>query len=442
MKRALSVLLLIAMLSLLFACGEEETLPVAATQEQQTETPEQTPEATTEADAADTPAAAAQTVAVLSDTDGVALTVTSIEAAETDGYTLTLSLTNETQSYQLAAVSAIVNGWVGDQRLLMRAEAESETSAQLYITKDFLDLCEIGEVAEILLPFSITNEDFEVLASGTGTIDPNGEEAAETIAAYQHASKKSDTVLLNDENAFAVVTKQTSDDPDGYAIRIYIQNKSDRAIKLQLSDTCMNNYVHPEAAYSSPSIPAGASLMVVREFDADAMELDGIRKVTKIDFNFTLEYDDSAGGELASGYKVIYPLGKDAVRNPLHVAVEGETALIDNAYYTVIVTDCDTASNPESYGIDLYLENNTSHDLDFCVENIEINGIRYWGTTLIARLPAGKRCNTSLAWNKEALGLSSETPVESITLPLIFYNMRQWKSGTQIYENTFTVQTW
>lgn len=444
MKRVVSFLLIVALLIPLSACGGADVTAEEAQSQQDVTTvlveePSAEPTAT---EAVPTPVPEVQIV----DADWVSLKLTGMKEDDQGGYQITLFLKNELDSSITSNVLAFINGWaVPDDFIRFRLDQKSEETQELNIPAEFFQLCGIDTVNEVILQYSIYKSDYSDSIQDTVTIYPAGEEAAKSAAAYQYEPKDEDVTLFDNEGVKVVFAGFLPDDPNGYGVLYYVENMGDEEVRFDLFNGGVNAYSYNDLNYNSPLLPVGTRLMLLRNFSAKDMEEDGVGEITQIDFSYRLSVKNGPLDEVViEEARTFYPSGMETPRVE-RTPVEGEVVLVDNADFTIIVTACLDKPNSYRYGLQFYTENKTDKDISIEVQNAEVNGEACMSNSKISSLPAGMRTNTLYTWNKDAFekaGLTDETIVEKLTLPIYIFSDGNRKSGDEVYKHTFKVKVW
>lgn len=445
MKRVISILIIFVLAFPLSACGgavapigNESPQAVADVPFEQPAV-EPTAEATA-AEAAPTPLPEV----VLMDADGITLKVTAFGEDDQGEYTIAFSLKNGTEGTLDVYADFIFNGWVApDTRLRLYADANSDAKEIVTIPKEFFALCEIETVAEIQIRFSVYSN-YDELAKDTVVIFPKGEEEAKIEPTYQYQPKDGEALLFESEGVRAIMTGLLPDDPNGYGVQFYVENTSAREFRFDLFNGGVNSYSYWFMNFNSPFLPAGTRMMVLRNFDTEELASDGVLEITRIDFGYRLVEQGHAGEDLVSGTKTIYPSGVETPRVE-RTPVEGEVVLVDNKDFTIIVTGCLNNVDSYRYGLNIYAENKTDKEVSIELQNPEVNGKLCFSNSLIADLPAGMRTNVIYTWGADAFekaGLTDDTSVEQVTLPIYIFSDGNRKAGDEVYRHTFKVKVW
>lgn len=441
MKRVISILIIFALTISLFACGEAAA-PAGNEQNQQTatEVPAEEPTAEpTAAEAAPTPFPEVQIV----EADWVSLKATSIEQDSQGGYSVTFSVKNGLDAGITGFIVFTFNGWIATENpFSFTVEPKAEETEQFSVPAEFFSSCGVDAVNEIILQYTIYGDDNKSLVIDSAKIYPLGEEAAKNATAYQYVAKDSDIQLCESEDAIAAVIDFGINSENGCSMTFYVENTSDKTLIFKLSSCGINEYASPLGIFSPKMLP-GTRFIKTCTIDADDLAKDGIAEITRVDFNFSL-LDNSDLSDVFVGTKTFYPSGVETPRVE-RTPVEGEVVLVDNANFTIIVTACLDKPGSSRYGLNFYVENKTDKEVSIEVQNAEVNGQPCMSNGKIASLPAGRRSNVAYTWYSDAFekaGLTKDTVVEQVTLPIYIYSDGNRKAGDEVYQHNFKIKVW
>ena len=156
-------------------------------------------------------------------------------------YKLSVYLENNTDRNLMFAVKdAAVNGFMNDPfwAKVVNAGMKSNT------TIEFNDIDDsITDVTDVTMMINISDdEDWEAddIVDDTFTIYPLGEDA---VKEYTYTAGKKDIVLADNDSCRIVVTGFETDDILGYAMNIYIENKTDKELMFSTDDVSVNGFM-------------------------------------------------------------------------------------------------------------------------------------------------------------------------------------------------------
>ena len=242
-------------------------------------------------------------------------------------------------------------------------------------------------------------------------------------------------LLAEDENITVKVTSVNPDDAMGYALKLYLENKTDEELMFTLDRVSVNGFMCDPfwAATVTPGMKANETVTVL----SSALQDNGIDTVTDITFTLRVySAEDITGEDLLNQVCTIYPMGKDAVSPYVRETVDGKIVLFDNEYAAMIV-ESGGEDTVWGYSLKVYLENKTDRNLLFSVGDAAVNGFMcdpFWAV----EVAAGKRCVSDISWFAETLAENGITEVESITLPITVSDSDNWLADPLI-SDSFTL---
>lgn len=203
-----------------------------------------------------------------------------------------------------------------------------------------------------------------------------------------------ENVVVDNDN-FTLKFVSTSTDETSYILSVSVVNKTDSTLSFTLNNVSANDYVCPDI-YTFIDVEGKQETDWEIFIDRAVLDRNGVADPAKIEF--TLEAADSVMWETI--YKdicVIYPHGENSyVDDGGYSAKEGDTVLVDNDSFTVIITGYEP-ENENGYTMNMYIMNKTAQNLTFALENVTVNGLmleNYWSSDVAA----GKRAHCSATW--------------------------------------------
>lgn len=259
--------------------------------------------------------------------------------------------------------------------------------------------------------------------------------SAETIPTEAAAMPFAETVLVDSEACTFSITAIEADNLWGYTMRAFLENKTDLDLMFALDLVSVNGFMCDP--FWASTVTAGMKANEEISFNASDFHKNGITQVTKI--AFTLKIYDSNNWEaahLVDETFVLYPMGEEAVLPYSRTPADGELVLFDNEHCAMIITGYDP-ENLWGYTVNVYLENKTSKELMFSINDAAVNGYMcdpFWAETVAP----GKRSNTSISWMASDFESNGITTVESLTLPVRVYDNNDWLAP-ELVDETFTI---
>jgi hypothetical protein len=226
------------------------------------------------------------------DNEECSLKITGIDPDNLWGYTLKVNLENKSadKTYMFDVESAAINGVQCDPFFAAEVTAGKKANNEINFSDDTLEEYDIGEYTDIELTFRVFDTDdwlADDVANETVHIYPYGEENATT---YVREAQPTDVVLVDNDDITVIVTGYDPDDLWGYAVNLYLVNKTDTSIMFSADDVSVNGYMADPyyASLVSPQKCAFASM----SWSSSTFEENGISEVEEIEMLFSAyDYD-------------------------------------------------------------------------------------------------------------------------------------------------------
>lgn len=202
-------------------------------------------------------------------------------------YTLDVELTNKTSdtTYMFAVYSASINGVEVETSLAETVSAGNSSIDEIEYYDDDLEEAGIDVYTDIELSFHVyNNDDWEEddVADVTVHVYPYGEENA---TVYERETLETDNVIIDNDYVTVIVTGYGESDIWGYAMYLYLVNKTDTTVMFSIDEAAVNGYMCDP--FWANEVPAGkSSFSSVYWYDSDLEEL-GITDYSEIE---TLEF--------------------------------------------------------------------------------------------------------------------------------------------------------
>ncbi|MCD8383124.1 MAG: hypothetical protein LUC30_09515 [Clostridiales bacterium] len=229
---------------------------------------------------------------VVVDNDECAITITGIDADNIWGYTLTALLENKSsdKTYMFSVDDASINGVKCDPYFASEVTAGKKSNEEIsFYNSDTLEENGITVFTDIELTFSVyDNDDWTAddVANVTVHVYPYGEENATT---FERENLDTDIVLVDNEYVTVIVTGCEYDDVWGYAVNLYLVNKTDSKVMYSVDNASVNGYmVDP---YYADTVAAGTCAFSSMYWYSEDLEDNGITEVDEIEFELNI-YDN------------------------------------------------------------------------------------------------------------------------------------------------------
>ena len=268
-----------------------------------------------------------------------------------------------------------------------------------------------------------------------GTVAVGGGDDSTPAASQEPV--EGEIVLIDDEN---ITFKITDIDPNGewgYTLSVYLENKSDLNLMFTLSDAAINHVMCDP--YWGTDVPAGKKINDTIDWDTEDLAYYGIEDVRVIDLAIRVyDNDDWQADDLIDSVYTIYPQGDTAetLQLPARQTTEGEAVLVDNENVTFSVLG---SYVDETWGYTLvcFLENKTDTYLMFSMDDVSVNGYMcdpFWGTEVMP----GMQAYAEIDWNEDDFETNGIETVTEVEFTLSVYDNVDW-SADDLVNETFTL---
>ena len=216
----------------------------------------------------------------------------------------------------------------------------------------------------------------------------------------------------------------------GPALKLLIENDSDRSIGVQARNVSVNDLM-VGCAFSGEVAPGKKSNEEVTFLDSD-IKAANITVFQKIEFTLHLFDPDSWDSILDSDPIVLTTSADPAYVQP--VDDSGFTAMEQDGV-KVVVKKLDSADSFWGADVYLYIENSSQKDVTVQVRDVSINGFMV-DPLFSCEVPAGKKAFDAITFLQSDLADNGITDITALELSFHVSDMKTWKT---IYE-TDTVQ--
>ena len=264
------------------------------------------------------------------------------------------------------------------------------------------------------------------ITGGLSNDRPSGSDAGETTSGS--VSSADEIVLVDNADCTMKITNIDPNGDWGYTLDVYLENKTDLNLYFNVSDAAINNVMCDP--FWGAEVPAGKKVNETIDWDQDDLAYYDIEDVRVIDLAVSIYDNDNWDAEdLVNDIFTIYPQGDtaDTLQLPARQAVDGEQLLIDNenCSFTALGYYID-----DYWGFTLvgYLVNKTDSFVMFSMDDVSVNGYMcdpYWAQEVMP----GKEAYAEIAWDIEDFENNGITDVESIEFTLRAYDNNDWSAG-------------
>lgn len=301
MKKAVQIFLAFLLILGLAACGSD----VSGSQEESSAAASDPGSVTPEAPAQEE---MTFTEVVAVDNDLCTIKITGIDPDNLWGYTLNAYLENKSadKTYMFSVSGAAINGVQSDPLFASEVAAGKKSNASISFSDSDLSDNGITDYTDIELTFRVHDSDdwmADDIAQETIHIYPYGEDQA---SAYVRQAQPDDEVLVDNESVTAIVTGYDPDNFWGYAVELFLVNKTDGDLTFSASDVSVNGYMI-DPLYAVTVSAGKCAFSSMTWFDTD-FEQNQITQVDEIEFLLDIhDADDWMADSLVSGIVILQP---------------------------------------------------------------------------------------------------------------------------------------
>jgi hypothetical protein len=227
------------------------------------------------------------------DNDECAVKIIEIDTDGLWGYTLKANLENKStdKTYMFAVEDAAINGVQCDPFFATEVAAGKKSNNDISFSSSTLEEYGIKECTDIELTFRIYDSDDWTagnVAKETVHIYPYGEDKA---TAYVREAQPTDIVLVDNDYVTVVVTGYDPDNMWGYAVNLYLENKTDTAVMFSVDDASVNGYM-ADPFYATSVSPHKCAFSSI-SWSSSEFEQNDISEVNEIEMLFKArDYDN------------------------------------------------------------------------------------------------------------------------------------------------------
>ena len=305
MKRMICLILALAMMAALAACGVKEEPVVTTATEVNVEIDEAVAHETTEApteevtETTEAPNTVMPVEIVLLDNESCTFSVGPVSVSEMAGMQVNVTCVNKTQeSLDFSWNNVSVCGIMYEPNWALTVPAGETLTSQVEIDTYALETMGIHAVEEITFQLCVTSDENWMdtpYAKEYFTIYPTGL-SADTMIYPVREAVVSEVVLVDDENLTFIIEYVEEQDLD-YVVRCYITNKTQGTQMISWENVSVNG--QPVDPFWTALVAPGKSAYAKVLFANSELNDLGIEAVNSISFNLTA-YDDADWTELVN----------------------------------------------------------------------------------------------------------------------------------------------
>ena len=290
MKKLIALLLTFALLLALCACGSDE--------KNQDTKPTNAPDSTTGPAEEDTTERFDIGEMIVADTEDCTIKITGLENDDLWGLALKVYIENKTADSNLVVCidTASINGIQSDPYFSTDVAAGKKANEEISFFTDQIDAAGVSEYTDIEVTFRAYDPEGlgDDLLKETVHIYPYGEDKA---VRFEREHQPEDHVIVDNDYLKVIVTGYEYDADWGYAMNLYLENKSEKNLMLTADEVSVNDYMLDP--YYAEALYAGKSAFSTVAWFGDDLTNNDITEVEKIEFLLHVtDHDDWFADEL------------------------------------------------------------------------------------------------------------------------------------------------
>lgn len=212
--------------------------------------------------------------------------ITEIDPDNMWGYALKTQLENKSadKTYMFSVESAAINGVQCDPFFATEVSPGKKANKEISFSDRTLEKNGIVEYTDIEVAFRVydSNDWFaEDVAKETVHVYPYGKDKADV---FVREAQSSDNVIIDNEYVTVIVTGYEDDDIWGYTANLYLMNKTDTEVMFSVDDASINGYMADP--FYATSVSAGKCAFSSMSWSDSMLEENGIAEVEEIEIRF------------------------------------------------------------------------------------------------------------------------------------------------------------
>lgn len=314
MKKIATLLLVIAMLLSLAACGGESTNSSGTNEVNTAGTSNNADQSTSSKDdeakhdeKTENEITFTEMLAV--DNEECSIKITGIDEDNMWGYTLKVLLENKSadKTYMFSVESAAINGVQCDPFFASEVASGKKANDDIsFYADDELEKNGIGEYTDVELTFRVYDSNdwsADDVAKETVHIYPYGEDKA---AKFVRQAQASDNVIIDNDYVTVIVTGYEEDEIWGYTVNLFLLNKTDKDIMFSIDEASVNGFMADP--FFAKSVLAGKCAFGSVSWSDTTFEENGIIEVESIEFIFrAYDINNWSGDDFANETIILNP---------------------------------------------------------------------------------------------------------------------------------------
>lgn len=310
MKKLASLLLAVAMILSLVACGEAPTPSnnnEKAPSQSENSDNNQDSNANSETNQKEENQITFTELTAV-DNDECSIKITGIDTNNFWGFTLKAQLENKSAetTYMFSVENAAINGVQCDPFFATEVAAGKKSNAEISFTNDDFEKNGVGDYTDIELTFRVYDSNdwmADPVAKETVHIYPYGEDKA---AKFVRESQPGDNIIIDNDSVTVVVTGYENDEIWGYTVNLFLLNKTDKDVMFSVDEASVNGFMIDP--FYATTVTAGKCAFSSMYWSDSTLEDNNISAIEEIEFKMRA-YDSNnwSGDDFANEVIILNP---------------------------------------------------------------------------------------------------------------------------------------
>lgn len=181
---------------------------------------------------------------ILVDNEHCTFTITALDPDNLWGYTMKAFLENKTEQDLMFSLDLVsVNGFMCDPLWASTVTAGMKANEEItFLSEDFQrnGITEVREIAFTLRVYNSNDWEAAHLVDEIFVLYPLGEEA---VTPYNRTPVDGELVLFDNEKCTMIITGFDPDNLWGYAVEVYLENKTNKDLMFSISNAAVNGFM-------------------------------------------------------------------------------------------------------------------------------------------------------------------------------------------------------
>lgn len=284
MKKLITLLLSLALLLSLVACGSNETPNVSDKTPDASQSGGDVGNSDSKGDDDKTTNQITFEGLVAVDNEECVIKIKEIDPDNMWGFTLKVELENKSaeKTYMFSVESAAINGVQCDPLFANEVAPGKKANESISFSNSSLKENGVEDYTDIELTFRVYDSNdwlSEAVARETVHVYPYGEDKATT---FVRETQSSDNVIVDNEYVTVVVTGYENDTIWGYTVKLFLLNKTDKNVMFSADEASVNGYMADP--FFATSVSAGKCAFSSMSWSDSTLQENGITEVEEIEF--------------------------------------------------------------------------------------------------------------------------------------------------------------